>query len=77
MYYPLMHCPTEPAAPQSPEDQPVQIRQRSRRKGATAIEYLFMLSLIIAVLVLTIQHFGGVVGTLFTKTSTTYPTQGP
>ena len=47
--------------------------------GATAIEYLFMASLIIVVLVAAIQYVASKTNTLFQKADTSYPTeqQGP
>lgn len=52
----LIYFPqSEPQAAQRPaEQQP----QRRKRRGATAMEYLFMLSLIIAVLVAVVQQIG-------------------
>jgi Flp pilus assembly pilin Flp len=35
------------------------VRRRSRRWGATAIEYCFMLSLVLMVIILAVQYFGG------------------
>jgi Flp pilus assembly pilin Flp len=45
-----------------------------KRRGATMMEYLVCLSFIIAVLVIAIQHFGGVSGNLFTKDAQAVPT---
>jgi Flp pilus assembly pilin Flp len=56
----------EPAGPQ-PGCGPRPRRQK--RRGVTAMEYCVVASVIIAVLVLVVQHIGGLVAPMFTKAS--------
>ena len=49
--------------------QEVETPKKRRRRGVTAMEYLVMASLIITVLIMTIQHLGSVTGTLFGTTA--------
>jgi hypothetical protein len=52
-------------------------RRRRRRSGVTSLEYLFMVSLIVVVAILSIQHVGSVTQGLFQKTATQMPKGGP
>ena len=48
----------------------------TRRRGATMVEYLVFLSVIVAVLILAIQHVGSVTSGLYKKSATTMPAGG-
>jgi Flp pilus assembly pilin Flp len=45
--------------------QKVEVAKKRKRLGVTAMEYLVMASLIIVVLIITIQHIGTITGGLF------------
>jgi Flp pilus assembly pilin Flp len=40
-------------------------RQRQPRRGATALEYLVCISTILVVVIITVQHLGSIVNTMF------------
>lgn len=60
MRIPLFHQWLQKPTKPSPEGQ----RKKKKRLGVTAMEYLVMASLVIAVLILTIQHLGAITGGL-------------
>lgn len=53
----------KPEAVDLPE--PAVCQTRKKRAGATAIEYLFMISLILVVCIILIQHLGSVARDIF------------
>jgi Flp pilus assembly pilin Flp len=62
MRIPLVHDWLEKAIKPSAEGE---TPKKKKRLGVTAMEYLVMASLIIVVLIMTIQHIGAITGGLF------------
>ena len=62
MRMPLIHQWLQKSLTPAPEGKAA---KKKKRLGVTAMEYLVMASLIITVLIMTIQHLGSVTGGLF------------
>jgi Flp pilus assembly pilin Flp len=71
---------SRPAPPQqqadeaSPQTRIQRLRSWARRRGATVMEYAVMLSFIIVVCFMAIQHFGGITSAMFSHDSSQLPT---
>jgi Flp pilus assembly pilin Flp len=79
MWLHLLPFWSEPAvAADVPEQPPTPPPPRARRKGVTAMEYLVVISFILTVVILTVQHLGGVTQGLFKNSgdATKKTTQG-
>ena len=69
--YPGQSCECDSNGQAPAPRKPLQsFKQSHRRKAATAIEYCFILSLVLMVILLAVQHFGESVGDSFTESET-------
>jgi Flp pilus assembly pilin Flp len=62
-----------PAEEASQQSHWQRLRRWARRRGATVMEYAVMLSFIIVVCFMAIQHFGSITGTVFKKDASQLP----
>lgn len=66
----MLKPPTISSVPAAAEITPApEVRHRRPRRGVTSMEYLVMLSFIIVVIIIVVQHLGGVTRGLFQTTA--------